>query len=445
MDDLQKVNSLQLYSFWKNLSIGLLIIIGLVVTSRMLPYYLSPIISIIAAIVLYAMLYTQRVSNEARCTVVIYALLYTVINYTIVIVGLNLIDILHIVRLPKEFLFINDPFLPSLVIEPVACITMAFFYIRRDHISVCKKCTLKQNGIYEGGSSGRLFRYESYYQLKNLAILFGVMSICVWTYYLFVYIELSVNSRDWYVFVWLYLIGILFDELYFIYRYYNLYLDLKERDEIISPDQLLDMTARTYLKFYVICDNYLYLDRHFIDKYNNFREIINTPFDTKRAVNGLPLPEIGNIIKNMTGVKDGELRFFYGRNIPDLKNASILRFFYFLPGKPEDYPELKLQGEWINFEEIKHIYTVAPGKLDRRMASDISRLATIILTEKIFNEDGYRKNGIKSYKPSFSMKDVKASQLDFQDDKWIKISMFNSDTPFYSIKKFFKGGKPKIR
>lgn len=443
MDDLQKVNTLQLYSFWKNLSIGLLVVIALMAFSHIMPFYASPIIAVLAAGFLYAMIYNNKYGGNPQCMVVIYALLYTIINYTIVIVGLNVLTIWNIIKTPVELQFLNDPYIPSLLMNPVACLTMSFLYIRRNHLSVCRNCALKANGLYERGKASNIFRYESYYQLKNLAMLFGVLSIFIWSYYQFVYIELSVTNRDWYVFTWLTILAFVLDEVYFVYRYYNLYLDLKESDEVISPTDLQDMTSKTYLRFYVICDNYIFLDPNSLDPRQEYRTVINTPFVTKRAVNGIPLPEVRRIIDKMSGTNAGELRFFYGRKSLDLKNHSLLRYFYFLPGTPEDYPDMPVDGEWMDFEEVKRLYMRTPGRFNAGVIGDLSRLATIILTEKIFNEEGKRKNKIKAYNPSFNLRDVKNSPLDFQDDKWIKISMFNSDTRFYSIKKFFRG-KPRV-
>ena len=45
---------------------------------------------------------------------------------------------------------------------------------------------------------------------------------------------------------------------------------------------------------------------------------------------------------------------------------------------------------------------------------------------------------LKSYQPSFNLIDVRNSKLDFQDDKWINISMFNSDSPLFHIKRWWK-------
>lgn len=139
----------------------------------------------------------------------------------------------------------------------------------------------------------------------------------------------------------------------------------------------------------------------------------------------------------MTG-HEGELRFFFGRKTSEMSNHSILRYFYFLDGTPEDYKEMNTDGEWMDYEKIKYLYSNNPGRLADISVADTSRLATIILTEKTFDERGYRKSKIKLYNPSFNLLDVRKSNLDFQDDKWIRISMFNSDTPFYGLKRWWR-------
>lgn len=68
------------------------------------------------------------------------------------------------------------------------------------------------------------------------------------------------------------------DVLYFVSRYYNLYLDMKENNEIITPEELNDMTAKTYLRYYVVCGNNIYVDSHAIDPKAVYKEVIDTPF-----------------------------------------------------------------------------------------------------------------------------------------------------------------------
>lgn len=438
MDDLRKVSSLQLYEFWKNLSLGLLLVIGMLTFSKMLPFYLSPVLSLGCAAILSTMLYNNRQQHTASCMLVLYSLFFCFISYSFVTIILNVLFAWGIVKVPLEFIFFNDPYIPSLLMMPVSFLTLVVIYLRRHKLRICIDCKLDRGDNYERGKLGSILSYESHYQLKNLLLVFGTLSALIWTYYLVFYININQNARDWYVFTWLIIIVFILDELFFIARYYNLYLDLKENDEIISQQELRDMTAKTYLRFYVVCGNSVYVDTHSTDPRESHKEVIDTPFFTKRSVNGITVHEVKRIISKMAGVESTDLRFFFGRKSSDLDNHSILRYFYFLDGTPEDHPELNTDGEWMSFDVIKHIYSTSPTRLADIFVSDITRLATIMLTHKIFDEDGRRRSRIKSYNPSFSLPEVRSSELDFQDDKWIRISLFNSDTRLYGLKKWWR-------
>ena len=308
-------------------------------------------------------------------------------------------------------------------------------------MNICLNCKIS-TGDYSGESKlGKILSHESYLQLRNLIVLFGLLSAIIWFYYLNYYVDAELNGRDFYMFIWLNVIGIIFDELYFAFRYYNLYLDLKDNDELITQEELSDMTAKTYLRYYVICGNHIFLNTHVVDTTRSRGRVIDTPFFTKRSVNGITIPEVSSLIKRMTGVNDGELRFFFGRKNPGLERHNTLSYFYFLEGNWEDHPEMNVEGEWVDFEMLKRIYSFHPEEISSMMVSDITRMATIILTQKIFNEDGFRKIKLKSYQPSFNLKEVKKNNYDFQEEKWIRISLFNSDTKLYRLKKWWRGLK----
>lgn len=445
MKDLGKVDSMRLYLLWKNLTIGLMSIIVMMTFSKLLPFYLSPVVSLITAAVLYTLLYNNKVNGESSCMVVIYSVFYCLISYTFVSISLNTLFAWGIIHIPNEFIFFSDPYIPSLIMNPCCFVTMLILYMRRKNLQICVDCRLHRGETAEHGRIGAILKYESSFQLGNLTVFFAVLSIVVWGYYLLFYKDISTNARDWYMFTWVTIIAFVLDTIYFVFRYYNLYLDLKENNEIITPEELNDMTARTYLRYYVICGNHLFIDSGSVDPTAPFKEVIDTPFFTKRTVNGIAFNEVRRIICRMTGVDDGELRFFYGRKSPDMEKHSILRYFYFLDGEASEYPELNVDGEWIDFEKLKYIYSTNPGRLSSIFCADISRLATIILTEKIFDEEGWRKSKIRQYNPSFNLKDVRQSNLDFQDDKWIRISLFNSDTKMYRFKRWLRGTSSQNR
>lgn len=442
MDELGKINSLQLYNLWKNLTMGLVTIIAMIGISRLLPYFVSPVVSLIGAAFLYLYIYNSKaMSGGTSCMVVPYAFLVGLMGYSFVTIVLNIIHAWGLWELPPEFVFFTDPFIPSLILTPISFVVMLIFVIRRRSFrkcAICKECKI-QTGASTNSVIINLLAHETNFQLRNLAIMFGVLASVIWAYYFVFYVNININARDTYIFIWLTIILFVLDEMYFVARYYNLYLDLQENNEIITPEELNDMSAKTYLRYYVVCGNNVYLDCHTLDPAAPYKEIIDTPFFTKRTVNGISVDEVKSIIEKMTGYKGGELRFFYGRKTGDLGKNSILRYFYFLDGDVKDYPDMNVDGEWIDYEKIKYIYSNNPGKLAPLFVIDTTRLATIILTEKVFDENGFRKSKIKMYNPSFNLIDVHKSELDFQDDKWIEISLFNSDTSMYRLKRWWRG------
>lgn len=444
MKDLGRVNSAQLYNLWRNVAIGLLMLIATIIVSNVLPYYLAPVIALAIAAFLYFYIYNSRLHNTSTCILPVKTILFCIIGYSFVTIIINILHIWNAITLPEEFVFFTHPFIPSLILNPLSFIICTYVYLNRKNSQLCRECrTNRSFGGHRGPAS--ILNHEAHLQLRNFIWVSGVLSVIVWVYYSFFYINVNINGRDSYIFTWLTIIGLIFDEFYFIFRYYNLYLDLKEGNELITPEELKDMTAKTYIRYYLVCGNYIYMTRKGKDPIIENREVIDTPFFTKQTMNGMLGGDVKQTFERMSGLKGGELKFFFGRKSIFDDKHSILRYFYFLDGEPSDYPEIEKEGEWMNFEELKYLYSHNPAKLSELAVFDITRLATIILTEKVFDENGYRKSKIRSYNPGFNLLDVRKSQIDFQDDKWVEISEFNSDTPFYNLKRWWRNNMKKSK
>lgn len=438
MKDLQKVNERQLYAFWKNFSIGLMTLVATLVLSRLFPFYFSPIIGLLAAAFLYTVLYNHKIKRDGNCMVVIYSIFYCVIVYSFVVIIINILDIWNFVKIPRELSFFNEPFIPSLILNPVCFLVLVAIYLRRNRLTICVDCKISKGLSIERGKFGEILNTETRIQLINLMTMFGILTVVEWVYYFNWYFQSTlVNNRDWYVFLGINIIVFILDELYFMSRYYNIYLDLKENGEIITEEELRDMTAKTYLRYYVICGNSVFLNRRVADVRNEGQFLIDTPFLTKRNVNGITTAEVHGIIQRLTGVRDGELRFFYGRKSLDIEKHRILRYFYFFDGKPEDYADMDIDGEWLNFETVKRIYQENPNSMSLTLLTDISRMVTVVLTQKIFDERGYRKMKIRSYQPTLSLTEIREKNYDFQDDKWIRISIYNSDIRSFQFRRWW--------
>lgn len=438
MEDIRKVNSMQLYLLWRNFAIGLLCMAATLAGTHMLPFYMAPVVSLVICGVLFSMVINNQTSEHQGCTLVLLTIIYSLLGYTftsIILVVFHMwgVDVRH------ELVFFNEPYMPSLILLPILFAVSLFVLIFKNSLPLCRQCQHKGVMSRERSQFGYITDHETTLQLRNLTLLFGILSVVIWWYYLKVYVDVNQNGRDWYVFVWIVILGVLLDELYFMMRYYNLYLDLQEHNEIVTPDELRDMAAKTYLRYYVICGEYMYVDRNSFDRLNQVGGKLDTPFVSQRTVNGIPMSEVKNIIEKMTRQKGGELRFYFGRHLPGIDKHSLLRYFYFLDGSVADYADMGMPGEWVHFDEIKKIYSDHPLRIASTALNDISRMLTIILTERIYDEEGQRKNKITSYRQNLTLTDVRNTQLDLQDDKWVHISMFNSDTRFFRFKRWWRG------
>lgn len=437
MKELEKVNGQQLIAIYKNFAIGLLVLMGSLFLSRLLPFYFSPIVGLISAAVLYTFVYNNKLSKQSSCVMVPYSLFFCMIFYSFISIILNVLNIWNLIKIPQELSFFADPYIPALLLDPICFVTLLIVYLRRSNLTICTDCKLTKGLAIERGKLGEILASESKYQLVNLIWLSGILSVLVWAYYIGVYANININSRDWYVFLWLNLIFCLLDLLYFASRYYNIYLELKENGEIITEEELSDMTSKTYLRFYIICGNKIFLNAQTADPSTPNNQITDTPFVTKRNVNGITTQEVRDIAMRMSGIRDGELRFLFGRRSQDMMKHRLLRYAYFV--NPEDgvCPVMKLNGEWLDFDFVKTVYNECPTGLSKTLLSDITRITTIIITQKLFDERGYRKIKAKSYTPTYDLVDIRKNNYDFQDDKWIRISMFNSDTRGFHIRQWW--------
>lgn len=437
MRDLSKVDSSQIFDICKNIVVCLLTVIGVMTGSYFLPFYFAPIIGLIGAAFLFSLLYNNKLRGGANCMLIPYALFFSLIAYSFISILANVMYIWGWMQIPDEFIFFNDPYIPALWMNPIIFITLVVIFLRRRSLRICIDCRINNGNHVDRGVFGSILNTESRLQLKNLIFLFGALSVAVWVYYLIEYKALVFNAKDRYIFFWISVIALALDVFYFLYRYYNLFLDLRENNELISPEEAQANLGKTYLRYYVICGNKVYLNPESPDATTPDRFGIDTPFFTKRTAPGVTTPEALNTIRQMTGGKEGELRFFFGRKAPDLAKHFVLRFFYFLDGNPDDYPEMNAPGGWFDFEEVKEVYNQRPDLMATLAVNDLTRLATIVVTEKKYKENGQRRYRLKHYNPSFDLINVRDSAIDFQDDKWIKVAVFNADSRFYRLRRWW--------
>jgi len=434
---LYKINSKQIYLLWRNFVATLLVVVAMVVLIKLLPPICAPIVSTVACTVFYFMVYSRAFSDAETCVMVPFTMFLVSLVFTVLFVAINLLCLWNIIKLPTALMFFDGYVIPGLLYCPVAVVVSTLVYLRRHRLNICSECRLHNGSPIERGRAGIMFSHESEFQLKNLILIFSIASIYFWCYFLFDFSEVSITNRDTFVFTWGMLILLVVDVLFFSMRYYNVYLDLKERNELVSPEDIKNISTSTYLRFYVICEDSIYLvKKENVDLKDEHPEVLDTPFVRRRIMKSVPEQEVRHIIEKDTGVNGGLLRFFFGRRVNEIAEHRILRYFYFLPGELSAYPRLATMGEWLSSEKFKTLYNTRPFTLSNTILADMSRLATIVVTSKLYNEHGERRNKLMHYRPSFSFAELRNSDINFQDELWIRVSMFNSDKRFFRLKRF---------
>lgn len=442
MKNIFRINSQQILNLWRNIAYGLMAVALLILLTSILPNILAPVISTTVAFILYLYAYSGNNSRKQNCVVHITAIFFSIFTYTIILVLLNLASIwLPGFSVWTELTFLTGQYIPILILGPTAFVTCLFVVLRGKESSVCTDCMLTNGPYRVRGRIGMILHKESHLQLVNLTAIFALITVLTFVYYLYGYNPTNITARDMFVFCWLPIVLLFVDIVYFAIRYYNLYLDLRESDQILTPSELSEMQETTWVRYYVICEDSLFLDMTAHDELNESQSesVVETPFIVKRKASYISDSEAASIIRHLTGIRDGKIRLFYGRRSPDNFKQSVNRYFYFLPGKLELYPDLNdVEGTWVDSHKIKELFHNPDVKLSPLLRTDITRLATIIITAKTFNERGERRTKLRQYHPTFTFEELPESKLDFQDNSWLRVSCFNCDTPHYRLRRLWR-------
>lgn len=446
MKDLFKVNILQLYLFWRNLSLSIALLMVLLTISTFMAPIFSLGASLVVAFIIYSRIYINKTSHHPTYMLVGYSLLLSVLIYTFVCLALVLIHIWTPLTFKDEFLLLNRPFLPILLLAPVCFFTLVVCYLSRKRLHrYLDRMFDVETDYFLKGKLGAILSHESARQMRLLILLFGVLTAINWSYYVWFFFNDAVaNGRDIYIFFWLNIVIMGAFLGYLLMHHYNLNAELKESGKLVTPEQVKLMGDKSYVRYYVICGNRIYLSPDMQSNEYPTQTMVDTPFFYRRAGVLSSEREIEDEVKKLTG-QPGELKFFCAFTVPGLENHIVARYFYFLDGEPEDYPELAKAGQWYSFAELHKIRKNRPHGLSSYLIADCLRLLTILNTEKNYDERGNRRFKIKSYVASLSLEDIRKSDIDFQSNKWIDISRFNADVPLFKVRRFFRDLRPGRR
>lgn len=314
------------------------------------------------------------------------------------------------------------PYVSALIIYPVAmCYSLWHLLIGRRSLA-CVHCQIRNGSKTERGLIAKLFWQESSFQLKFLLVMSGLLSVVDWSYYYMGYVNVNYNGRDLFFFVWLPTLLTAISALYFFSRYSGMW-----RHYCHNPVMDAIHGNSTAMRYIVIVGDHI-----FLDLYNGV--IVDTPvkcflpFTTEMSHT-----RASETFQNLTGLRASRLNLAYESE----ETTTLANTFHYLVyfDSIEEIEGAKVQGQLYSFNRV--LGMVRSKLLAPELRSELERIYTVAMAWKTYTPEGKRIYPVKNYKPSFRFRDLPSYNVDYNDKRWLAITINNEDKKFYHLRKFW--------
>ena len=412
------VSSYSPYIIWRNYAIGAAVISVVPFAIMLLPAGFCQLFTLLLSLSLFAFVRKNRVSKCETCALVPYVVARSLLFITIVYVLIDAIGCADV----------QTSKLVKVLCIPVIHLMVLIVMRKRHHKNViCQDCILRNGFSSERKTMGQFYNQEYSYlvpRMTNVCIICNILVVA----YLFIAFNWFRSTTDYIVVYFMPLIVCGTNVLLLRYRFYliNIYLEQESR----QSDSILEKGSKL-VRINVFTENKVY----FVESNGHFDSVfsLHDYFSEKLSV-GL----VKSTVSEQYGVEAlSNIKFLYGSL--DAKNRrSIEHFICFVESEKmveESIARLGLHGRWFKAQEIMTLYYT--NDFSNLLKSEIYRIFTVLATAKTYNRDGSRKVPVAGYIPRVTIADMKNTDVDFSDNRWMVLSRFNKDDKLYRLKIFW--------
>ena len=326
------------------------------------------------------------------------------------------------------------PVIAILVTAPVTSVVTGLYLLNRREPRICVNCHANYGNVVEFGFIGDLYRREWRYQTRLLFWLSTLLTIVDWAYSLAFYVNVNLNRADLFFFLWMpmaiYAVSLLFLGM----RYYSLWNYYCRNDE----EHFVENPGTTTLRYLVLSDDRLLLDSvsdRSVFGNGSMVKFVDTPVVVRipytRRVSEM---EAAQHFRSRTGINGAEIRLAY--DSPDhVTFQNIFHYFAFLDD-PDEVVDSRINGEWFTFGRLRQL--INQKIVSRNLTAEIRRVVTVAMAWKTYDENGRRLYGIKHYRPTFHLRDLRKWQVDYNDKRWLDVALLNQDSAFFSLRRLWR-------
>lgn len=435
--DIQHENLDGIFRLWLNWVMVAGAISLLVILSLWLPPAAMPVLAIVFQIGFFMQVRANRRKKMPSCYILPFLATRIFFWTAVVMVAVLYLYSRHLI----ENIFDGDtinaeiPFITVLIIGPVAVAVTLFAVARGGRLRFCRDCKIRNGFPAERGFLGNLFSQEGTYQTRMLLNVSALVTLVGWVYYFLAYVNVNLNEPDRLVFFWTPLTLFIITIVVMAVRYLGL-CNYYEQHFEGSGQQ---MRRSTMLRYIIIADNTIVLRKPQSDPDMDMGFTASC-YDTPASLviphrQSIPDDEAHTLFKEIMDV-DADIRPMY---VTDNGNADCNIFHYLCFLSEESAATLAAKRPDLEFATIYHISRLIDSKQTARLLSaEIYRLHTMAMAWKTYDTHGDKRYKIKHYQPTFRLRDVHKWHIDFNDSKWLSISEFNADSPFFRLRRFWK-------
>lgn len=332
----------------------------------------------------------------------------------------------------SELLNEQIPFITVLVIAPVTLVLSLWALFRRYTSSICNECRIRFGSTAERGFIGKMFRQESRFQLSFLIVISLVLSVSSWSYYWLFYVNVNINSPDKFFFGWIPVILYGLSVIYIGTRYFTLwgyyYQDIEGSNHRHG--------ASTCVRYIILCDEHIYLSK--ADEFHDIPDLNKYDSPGMLIVNhrdSVSIDQAYSFFIDISNIKADNftIRFMYSGD----DASGSCNFFHFIccVNSKEIALESQLKGKWYTLSQLQRLLN--NHDLSSLLASEIHRLYTVTMAWKTYDIEGRRLYKVKNYRPMFRLSGICGWDVDFNNPRWLQVSVFNQDKPLYKIRRLW--------
>lgn len=428
----KKVLTQGIRSLWLNWSLPTATIAASILVAPYLSKTVLPVFIFIEVFVLFRLIRDNRKRQAPYCFKIPYICALVMFWVATLMVVFNLLKFLHAENgLNGQPFNPSMPFFPVLLITPIGTIISAW-YLSKKKRSFCRDCEARTGNSVERSFVSKIYTQEANYQNMFLFMMFIGIGVVEWAYYFIFYINININQTDRFFYIWLPTALYVLSLIYMGFRYYFLWSYYISHD----PTEAKDDWGFTRLRYLIVCEDRVLLNVPANNQENVGLDdyYVDTPaktsFSYRSHVNTI---EAGEYFRLVTGIRGADIRFLYFSS--DKRTFSnIFHFAAFI----NDFDAVKnsiITGEWLTVGDIQELHRM--GLLSNYIEAEIDRIYKVVMAWKTYTPEGKRLYAIKHYRPTFRLSDMRNWEVDYNDPKWLYVSMFNEDKPFFKLRKLW--------